>query len=153
MDLKLFAAGHAFDNGKPSQRAGCAVILVARDGDMVKCREISHYLGAVTGPQAELHGAYLALAAVKPALRSSDVVLAVGSYPARVLEQNADGYTTNARSNERLVERLRVLAGQFQSLTVSSQRSDEFTRAGDLARVSAQDQSQSDTGSQDRGIL
>ena len=150
MELMLFAAGYSIDNGKATQRAACAVVLMARDGDRGKYREIAHHLESATGPQAELQAAYLALAAVKPRLRLGPIVLTVGSYPARVLERTGEGWTTNAKSNERLVERLRVLAAQFPALTVSSRRADELTRAGELARGAAQTQTQTDTGSEDR---
>ena len=146
----LFAAGHAVDNGKATQRAACAAVLVARDGNRGKYREIAHHLESATGPQAELQGAYLALAAVKPRLRTGHTVLTVGSYPSRMLERAGEGWAINAKSNERLVERLRTLAAQFPDLTVSSRRVDELTRAGELARGAAQTQTQTDTGSEDR---
>ena len=150
MELRLFAAGVSLDRNKITQRAGCAVVLVAEDAGRAKYREIAHGLDSMTGSQSELRAAYLALAAVRPGARSDPVSLSVGSYPAQILERRGDSYAVTPRSNERLVEQLRVLAGQFPRLTVSSRRSDEFVRAGELARVSAQDQSQLDTGSQDR---
>lgn len=150
MEFSLFAAGHSLDNGKPTQRAACAAVLIAREGDRTKYREISHYLESTTGPQSELQAAYMALAAVQPRWRSELIILTVGSYPNRMLERAGDGWATNAKSNEQLVGRLRTLINQFPRLTISSRAADEFTRAGELARISAQAQTQSDTGSEDR---
>ena len=149
MELELFAAGYAVDNGKVGQRAGCAVVLIARDGDADRRREISHQLDSATTPQSELQAAYMALEAVRPAHRQDAIKLTAGPYPIRMLQKRDDGYVNTPRSNERLVQRLRTLAGQFGRLTTAHGKCADFFRAGELAQVAARDQTQYDSGTQD----
>jgi ribonuclease HI len=150
MKLRLFASGVSLDKDQPSQRAGCAAVLLAKEGVRCKYREITHGLAALSGPQAELQAAYLALAAVRPRYRGGSVTLAADHYPVQMLERRGGAYAVNPRSNVQLAQQLRLLADQFADLTVIYSRSEEFVRAGELARVSARSQSQSDTGSLDR---
>ena len=150
MELSLFASGVIMDGGKPTQRSGVAAVLTATEGGVVKYREMSQYLDEMTGTQAELQAAFLALMAVRSRLRDRPVILSVGTYPAKMLERVGDGWAANARTNELLVRRLRDLAFKFPKLNVVSRRSVEFTRAGDLAREAATNRVPFDTGTLNR---
>lgn len=146
MNIVIETAGYCYDNGKPTQRAGCAAVLKAQEGEQVKTRTITMPLGSATGNQSEVHAALLGLLSVKPKFRNEQTKIVVASFASRMLQRNDNGdWSNKAIKNASQIEKLRETAKLFSNLIIESEHN---TVAHELAKQVTESQVQYDSGSQ-----
>lgn len=80
MKIDLVCAGACRDNGKPTQIAGCGVIIILTDDyDRVQSREFGWALGNSSSNLANIQAARLGLSSVLPQFRGNETLLHMSS--------------------------------------------------------------------------
>ena len=149
MKINIICAGYCFNNGKPDQRAGCAVYLEFDDDyDRHADRLISEPVGNSTKPRAEILAATYGLMAIERKFRKvCPVTICVPRYVAGLLERGEDGeYKTNPKKNAEEVKQLREWASYFTRLKIVPSSVADLSRCLALARTCADKQKGTDTG-------
>jgi len=150
MKISMTCAGYCFNNGKPDQRAGCAVLLdYSDDYDRTADRVICQPVGGSTKPRAEIMAATYGLMSIsrKKFRKSCEVVLHVPQYIAGLLETVEDGnYKSSPKKNPDEVAELRLWVSYFDNLRAVAASKEDLTRCLNLAKECADTQKASDTG-------
>ena len=149
MKFTVYATGYCYDNGKPTQKAGCAAYLVAEDElGRVGKRTISQPTGNSTLPRSELSAARLALSSIKKKFQGSPVTAFFSRYAASALEAKNGGYKVNPKKNKEEIESLRSLSDIFSNLQVKIGSKEQFKECLEAAKVCANNQAAEDTDTQ-----
>jgi ribonuclease HI len=138
------------DNGKPTQIAGCGVVVVFTDDhNRTQFRTYKYGLGNSTQNLADLQAVRLALASVRPAFRGGEAILHVNSsYVLRVMEREGKAFIVNPKKNVREVTEVRKWYGFYNDISVvmENPNDDNMMQAKDLAEMGLATQEHSDSG-------
>lgn len=124
MKVDLICAGSCRDNGKPTQIAGCGVIVeLIDDHDRRQIREFGWALGSSTSNLADIQAARLALSSVLPQFRGYYTTLHVCSkYVFNLLSRTDSSkqapYTITPKKNLHEISELRKWFGYYKSISV-----------------------------------
>ena len=112
MKVIVHVASSCIDNGRPSQRASCAIRAKAVDeSGRTKSRLIVRPLGGKTANQAELYGLLGGIMVVRPMYRNQTEieVRTNGKYALKCVERDGKVFKTKPVNNVALVDRIRGL--------------------------------------------
>jgi len=159
MRLDLVCAAASRDNGKPTQLAGCGVIVRLTDSHKrVQTREFGWALGGSTANLAEIMAARLALSSVLPQFRGYTARLFISSrYVDDLLKMDGQHFVVSPSKNKQEVEELRRWYGYYKDIAVYrynryTDRSDVgvlaecIVRAKELANRALESQEHFDSG-------
>lgn len=150
MKIDLYCVGMCRDNGKPTQLAGCGVVVVFTDDhSRTSFRSFKWALGNSTQNLADLQAARLALASVKSAFRGATSILHTNSsYVLRMLERDGKAFVVNPKKNTAEVEEVRKWFGFYNDIAaiVENPNDDNMVQARDLAEMALNTQEHSDSG-------
>lgn len=159
MRIELVVAGSCLDNGKPTQIAGCGVIVRFIDEHQrLQYREFGWALGGSTANLADLMAARLALSSVLPQFRGNHTALHTSSkYLFEMLiKESKYTYKVNPRKNKKEVEELRRWFGYYKDISVIMYNrhnlgddvigTDVISRVQDLAKRALESQEHYDSG-------
>lgn len=150
MKIDFYCVGMCQDNGKPTQIAGCGVVIVFTDDhDRTKFRTFKYGLGNSTQNLADLQAVRLALSSVRPAFRGGETVLHVNSsYVTRMMEREGKAFLSNPQKNSREVTEVRRWYSFYSNISVVVENPDDdnMMQAKDLAEIGLATQEHSDSG-------
>ena len=150
MKIEIYCASASRDNGKPTQMAGCGIVLVASDDHrQSKRRTMSFALSSSTVNLADIQVIRLALCSILPAYRKSKIILYTTSkYVADLLHYDGDVYAMNPTKNTKEVDDMRRLVRSHNdiSLILECEECDDYIVAKRLAKYSLDSQNNTDSG-------
>jgi ribonuclease HI len=127
MRIDLVCAGACRDNGKPTQIAGCGVIVrFVDEHERVQSRQFGWALGGSTSNLADIMAARLALSSVLPQFRGNHTALHISNmyvFDLLVGEKNP-------RKNKEEVSELRRWFGYYKDITIILYN--KFNAGGDV---------------------
>lgn len=121
MKITVNVASSCIDNGKPSQRASCALRASATDdANRTKRRLIVRPLGNKTANQAELYGLLGGIMIVRPMQRHQSEVLIKtnGKYALKCVEREGVSFKAKPSSNAKLIGQIRELLDKHPNIKV-----------------------------------
>ncbi len=150
MKVDLYVVGACRDNGKPTQIAGCGIVLVFTDEHgRTSFRSSQYGLGNSTQNLADVQATRLALASVRAAHRGTPAVLHISSnYVSRMLECEGKAFIASPSKNVVEVREMRRWFSYYSDILVivENPNDDHMAQAKDQAEISLSTQTHSDSG-------
>lgn len=134
MNIIIDVASACSDNGKPTQRACCALRAKATDSGKERSRLIVRPLGSKTANEAELYALLGGIMVVRPLYRTKcDVTVRTsGKYALKMCERSEKGYSNNPSENKDLISKIRDLLQKHPNIKIA--KADKDKELSELAK-------------------
>jgi len=154
MKIDFYCVGICRDDGKPTQLAGCGIVIVFTDDqNKTKFRSSKYGLGNSTQNLADLQTVRLALASVKSSFRGveSTIIHTSSPHAAKMLEREGKAFVAGISENTHVVDEIRKWFGFYSniSIIVENPNDDNMIQAKDFADIALVTQEHSDSGTLD----
>jgi len=146
--IRLYATAATINQNSPDKRSGCAVLLRTIDEHSREgVRIITHPAGNCTRRSADISAVRIALTSVLKKFRKGDTIIYIPKTVAEMLKKDDNGnWLKGSNTDVESIDSLRTWFGYYPNVRVETESYPDFDMLSNAARVCAEMQTGSDTG-------